>query len=109
MLDLQALACRLVQLLVVAYLLDDRRDLRAEEIPYFPGGCLRVLDGVVQERRADHDRIVDSSLAPEHVGQRDRMIDVGRSLEILASLVAVLLRGELQRGEDRPGRVLPLD
>jgi hypothetical protein len=38
--------------------------------------------------------------SPEHVGERDRVVDVGRGLGILAPLVAMLVGGELQGVED---------
>ena len=37
----------------------------------------------------------------EHLGERDRMVDVGRGLRVLAPLVAMLVRGEGQRPEQQ--------
>ena len=60
-----------------------------------------VLDGVVQQRRGEHLDVGDAALARQHLGERDRMVDVGRGLGVLAPLVAVLVRGERERPEQQ--------
>ncbi len=91
--DLQPLAFRLLEILVVRDFEHDGGDDLPEAHAEFVGGGVGVLDRVVQQRRAENGDVVDP-LALQHAGQRDRMIDVGRGLGILAPLVAVLVRRE---------------
>ena len=96
-LDLQALALGLGQALVVGDLGDDARDARAEGVDQLLVAGGGVLDRVVQQRRAQHLEVGDAALVHQHVGERDRMVDVGRGVGVLAALVAVLVGGEGQR------------
>ena len=97
MLDLQALALRLRQALVVGDLGDDARDARAEGLDQLLVRGGGVLDRVVQQRGAQHLEVGHAALVHQHVGERDRVVDVGRGLRVLAPLVAVLVRGEGER------------
>jgi hypothetical protein len=85
------------QALVVGHLLDHGGDARAELGAQLVGSGGGVLDGVVQQRRGQHLGVGHAALARQHLGQRDRVVDVGRGLGVLAPLVAVLVRGERQR------------
>jgi hypothetical protein len=104
-LDLAALALRFRKQLVVRYFEDDARDPHAEGRLDLVGGGLRVLDRVVEQRGADHLPLAHAALVPQDLGERDRVVDVGRRGMVLSPLVAVLERGELQRGQDIARRV----
>ena len=69
MLYLELLAQLLVQRLVVRDLRHQAGDLVAEGCSQFLFGGVRVLDGVVRQRGAEHHRIGHSALIGEHVGQ----------------------------------------
>ena len=101
MLDLGTLPLGLLERLVVGHFHHDGGDPAPEMLAQFRGGGLGILDRVVEQRRADDRRLGDAALAPEDVGERDRVVDVGRGLEVLAPLVAMLQSGELQRLEHR--------
>jgi hypothetical protein len=96
-LDLEALALGFRERLVVGDLGDDARDARAERVRELLVGGIGVLHRVVEQRRAQHLDVGDAALVHQHVGERDRVIDVGRGRRILAALVAVLVRGERER------------
>ena len=71
------------------------------------------MDGshhVAHGRCAQHRHIINAAFIGEHVGQRDRMVDVGRRGDVLATLVAVLVRGEGE-GENQAvhGRAVSAD
>jgi hypothetical protein len=100
-LDLQALALGLLQFLVVGDFHHHAGDALAELALQLLEAGVGILDGVVQQRRGEHLGVGDSSLAREHLGERDRVVDVGRGLRVLAPLVAVLVRGESQRAEEQ--------
>ncbi len=100
-LDLQALALRLGQALVVGHLFDDACDLVAEQLAQLGRGRLGILERVVQDGRRQHYLVRESALMAEQAGERDRMVDVGRSDLVLAALVAVLERREFERFQDQ--------
>ena len=79
--------------LVVGHFEHDGGDDLAECDAKLGGGRVRVLDRVVQERSAEDVDIVDT-LALEQARERDRVVDVGRGLGILAALIAVLVGRE---------------
>jgi hypothetical protein len=76
---------------------DDVGDARAERVDELFVSGIRVLDGVVQQRRAQNLDVLDATFVDQHVGEGDRMVDVGRRLRILALLMAVLVRREGER------------
>jgi hypothetical protein len=90
---LPALALGLLEVLVVGHFQHDRRDDFAEEHAQLVGSRVRVLDGVVQQRCAQHRDVIDA-FALEQAREGDRMVDVGRSRGVLAALVAMLFGRE---------------
>ncbi len=96
--DLQALALGLGQRLVVGNFENDRGDLRPEIAQEFLRGRVSVLDGVVQDGGDERGFVVHVRLVRQHVGQGDRMVDVGRRGDVLAPLVTVLVRGKGKGG-----------
>ena len=61
--------------------------------------------GVVKDRGAEHIQGTDSTLIGKHVGQCDRMVDVRRTLQVLATLVAVLVRSKCDCANEHAWRV----
>src|SRR5256885_14057293 len=96
-LDLEALALRFEERLIVRYLGNDARHLGPEKRLELVARGLGVLDGVVENRPSKDDRVVDPALVREKVGGGERMVDVGRSVRILAELLLVFLGGEAGR------------
>jgi hypothetical protein len=76
-------AVELVERLVVGAFGHDVRDLVTEHDLDLVVRGLRVLDGVVQQRRGQHDGILDVRLHQD-VGDLNRMIDVRRRFRVLA-------------------------
>ena len=97
MLDLQSLARLPAQPLVVRDLEHRSRDARAERRLELRVRGARVLDGVMEQGRGKDFRIADAALQGQHGREGDRMIDVGRRRAVLASLIAMLVRGEGER------------
>ena len=97
-LDLQLLAPLARQRLVVGAL---RGRCRRSSLPKRASSSSNVVcvSSTVSCRIAAHSTAmsVDAALVDEHVGERDRMIDVGRRGDVLAPLVAMLVRGEGER------------
>jgi len=102
-LDLQELAFGFVERLVVGHFVNDVGDIFAENTYQFLVGRLGIFDRVVEDGRAKHYMVGNTALVDEDVGERDRMVDIGRSAFILAPLVAMLVRGKGQRLEDLAG------
>ena len=94
MLNLALLAVMLVQRFVVGHVQHSRSDLRAENRGQLLRRRIGVFDGVVKDRCAEDHHIGDATLVRQHVGQRDRMVDIRRRIGILATLGAVLVSGE---------------
>jgi len=98
-LDLSALAVCLGKGLVVGHLHDHVGDLPAEVIDQLRIRRLGVLDRVVQNGSDQRLQVIDPALGGQHVGQRDRVVDVRAGLGVLAPLRPVAVRGEGDRGE----------
>src|SRR5882672_2437263 len=71
MLDLQRLALRLRQALVVGDLGDDAGDLLAEHATQLARCRPGVLDGIVKQGSAEHVDVVDATFASKDVRERD--------------------------------------
>jgi hypothetical protein len=97
--DLQLLALLLGQALVVAHLLYDAGDLRAERRGQFRGGGFGILQRVMQECRRQHVGASDLTFATQDLRESERVVDVGRGRLIFAALVAMFPRGKLGRFE----------
>jgi hypothetical protein len=98
--DLRALAFLLEQGLIVRDLDDDAGDGGPKLNLEFRCGRVRIFDGVVKECRGEDVGIGDAGFVREHVGNGDRVVDVGAGFRTLAALVAVLQGGEGAGGED---------
>ena len=108
MLDLELLAAVLGQGLVVGDLRDDRRDLLAERARELLARGLRVLDRVVEDG-GEQSHAIAHAMRPQHRHHREWMVDVRRPLLVLAPLIAVLVRRELEaRRAARPSRSSPV-
>lgn len=77
---LQLLAHGLVEHLVVGHLQHHRRHLIAKQGPQLVGRGLGVLDGVVQHGGAQHRHILHAALVGQHIGQRNRVVDVRKAM-----------------------------
>jgi len=99
-LDLQRLAARLGQRLVVRHLGHHVGHLAAEVLHQLLVAGVRVLDGVVQHRGHQRLDVGDAALGRQQPRQRDRVVDVGAGAGVLAALVAVLVGGEFEGDEE---------
>src|SRR5436190_4174360 len=98
-LDLQALARVLAQALVVGDFHDDARDLLAEHARKLCARGFRVLYRVVQHRGTQRRGIGNAPFIVQHARQRDRVVDIGRRVPVLATLGPVLVRREREHVE----------
>ncbi len=94
---LQSLSGVLVQPLRVSHFKNDIGNFFAELASQLLPGRLRIFDCVVQKRCRQHDHVVNITLGPQDGGKCDRVVDVGRSLGILATLITMLPSREFQR------------
>jgi hypothetical protein len=78
--------------------------IEAISSPNSPRG-LRVLEGVVQQRRGEGHLVAHPALEPQHVRELERMVDVRLGSLALATLVAVLPRGEARGAQQQAGRL----
>lgn len=92
--DLQALALGLVERLVIGDLENHGGDFLAESAEELLGRRGGVLDRIVQQRGHDHRQIIDARLIHQNAGERDRMVDIGGRVSVLAPLVTVFRGGE---------------
>ena len=94
-LDLQTLALSLWQGFVVSDLKNDIGNLLPEQLDQFGLGGLGIFKSVMQDGRNQHAIILDKGLIGEDIRQRDRVIDVRGSMNVLAALIAVPVGGEV--------------
>ena len=100
-LDLQPLPLLLGQTLVVRHLLHQQADIPPEMLLQLLRRGLRVLDRVVENRSLKHRQVGNPADTRQDLRHRDRMVDVGTGVGVLAPLPAVLLRGKPQGCERR--------
>ena len=74
-------------------------DLLPEKLVQLLRGGLRVLEGVVKNRRLKRRQLGDATHASQELCHRDRMIDVGSGIGVFAALSTVLLCREPQGGQ----------
>src|SRR5688572_16839047 len=104
-LDLQALARVLAQALIVGHFHDDARDLLAEYTRQLNARRFRVLYRVMQHRGTKCRSVRDPAFVVQHARQRDRVVDVGRRVPVLATLSAMLVCREGEYVEKQLHRV----
>jgi hypothetical protein len=98
-LDLSLLPLGLRECLVIRHLRDQARDAGPEGLLEFCFGRGCVLDRVVENGGLKDRQIRDSSDASDDLRDLDRMIDVGRSIRVLATIIAMPIRREQKGGE----------
>ena len=113
--NLQALALRLGQRLVVGGLGDQARHVLAERRRDLRQRRVGVLDDVVEEGRGDEARILPTRRLGHQVGDLGQMVEVGLGGIALAALMRVALGREVERpcqqlgGLARFAHMLPSD
>ena len=111
--DLALLAIVVVEVRIVGHFFHHGGHPGPEGLAQLARSGLGVFQRVVQQRRGDDFRVGDSPFHRQRAGQRQRMVDVARGMQILAALLAMAVGGKgggLQNegqalGRQREGRL----
>ena len=99
--DLRGAPVLPIQGAVVGDLLDDPAHPLAEGPPQLLGRRVGILERIVQDRGGQHLRIGHAAEHGQRLRNLDAVVQIGRPILPLPALIAVLLGGEAQRGEDQ--------
>ena len=99
MLDLESLAFRLRQSLVIRDLFNQTSDFRTKTGFKFFASRLGVFDRVVKYGSLQRSEVSDTADATENLCHLDEVIDVWEALLAFSPLVAVFVGREVKRGE----------
>ena len=97
MFDLPPLALQFVQRLVIRHLKHDRCNFLAELVLEFAECCFCVFEGVVKDGCDQYLCITDACLVSQDVSECYWVIDIGRFIDVLSSLVSVFVGRECNR------------
>ena len=100
MLDLQAFPLRFRQPLVVRHFQHEGADLQSEKCLQLLRGGLRVFDGIVKNGSQQRRQVCHATYSGKERGDLDRVVDVGRGVDILAPLSTVLVSSKPQRFQE---------
>ncbi len=98
MLDLEALSGCFGQALVIRYLQHQHADFGTEMIPQLFRGGFCIFNRIVKNGRYQCCEVCHAALCGQQRGDLYRMIDVWRSIDVLAPLGTVLMSRELECG-----------
>ena len=96
MLNLELLAAKLRQALVVGQLFDQGGNDFSESLRELRSAGVGILDSIVEQRCGEDGGLGDAGV-DQQCGHRDRVVDVGGLSFVLATLATVLVGGERQR------------
>ena len=86
--------------LIIGHLHHDAADFRAKMCCQLLFCCFRILNGIVQQGAADYIDIGYMNFVAENINEGNGVVDIGERIDILATLVAVLVRCEGQRFDE---------